>query len=46
VGCVLAAYVVETVGTQEYDFTPGEFVARIEKSYGPDAAADIAAHVS
>jgi adenosine kinase len=45
VGCVLAAYVVETVGTQEYDFTPGEFVARVEKSYGPDAAADIAAHV-
>src|SRR5690349_6237613 len=29
VGGALAAYVVETVGTQEYDFTPGEFVARI-----------------
>jgi adenosine kinase len=45
VGCVLAAYVVETVGTQEYDFTPGEFVARVEKSYGAAAAADIAAHL-
>jgi len=46
VGCVLAAYVVETVGTQEYDFTPGEFVARVEKSYGAEAAAEIAAHLS
>jgi adenosine kinase len=45
VGCVLAAYVVETVGTQEYDFTPGEFVARVEKSYGSDAAAEVAEHV-
>ena len=46
VGGALAAYVVETVGTQEYDFTPGEFVARIEKSFGTDAAADVAAHVA
>ena len=41
VGCVLAAYVVETVGTQEYTFTPGEFVARIEESYGAEAAAEV-----
>jgi adenosine kinase len=46
VGGALAAYVVETVGTQEYDFTPGEFVARIEKSFGAEAAADVAAHLS
>ena len=45
VGCVLAAYVVETVGTQEYDFTPDEFVARLERSYGAEAAAEVAAHV-
>jgi adenosine kinase len=45
VGCVLAAYVVETVGTQEYDFTPGEFVARVEKSYGAEAAAEVSAHI-
>lgn len=42
VGCVLAAYVVETVGTQEYGFTPGQFLARLEHSYGPEAAEDIA----
>ena len=29
VGCVLAAYVVEQVGTQEYTFTPEQFVARL-----------------
>jgi adenosine kinase len=45
VGCVLAAYVVETVGTQEYAFTPAEFVARVESAYGADAAAAIAPHL-
>ena len=45
VGCVLAAYVVETVGTQEYTFTPEQFVARVEDSYGAAAAADIAPHL-
>jgi adenosine kinase len=42
VGCVLAAYVVETVGTQEYSFTPAEFLARLEHSYGPEAADEVA----
>jgi adenosine kinase len=45
VGCVLAAYVVETVGTQEYSFTPQEFVERVRTAYGDDAAADVATHV-
>jgi adenosine kinase len=45
VGCTLAAYVVETVGTQEYTFTPEQFVARVRHSYGEDAAAEIGAHV-
>jgi len=45
VGCVLAAYVVETVGTQEYGFTSGEFLSRLEASYGADAAADVAGHL-
>ena len=39
-------YVVETVGTQEYSFSPGEFVKRIEAAYGADAAADIAPHLT
>jgi adenosine kinase len=45
IGCVLAAYVVETVGTQEYSFTASEFLARVEESYGPEAAADVEPHL-
>ena len=45
VGCVLAAYVVETVGTQEYSFTAAEFLARVDESYGTDAAAEVQPHL-
>jgi len=45
VGCVLAAYVVELVGTQEYSFTPAEFLGRLTAAYGEDAAADVAPHL-
>jgi adenosine kinase len=45
VGCVLAAYVVETVGTQEYSFTAEQFLARVEESYGAEAAAEVAPHL-
>ena len=45
VGCVLAAYVVETVGTQEYSFTAAQFLARVEESYGADAAAEVQPHL-
>ncbi|WP_127480357.1 carbohydrate kinase family protein [Nocardioides pantholopis] len=46
VGCVLAAYVVETVGTQEYVFTAEQFLARLEDSYGAEAAQDVAPHLN
>jgi len=46
VGCVLAAYVVETVGTQEYTFTREQFLGRLEESYGPEAAKDVEPHLS
>jgi adenosine kinase len=45
IGCVLAAYVVETVGTQEYTFTRAQFVERIRQSYGDTAADEVGAHV-
>jgi adenosine kinase len=45
VGCVLAAYVVETVGTQEYSFTGSQFVDRVRTAYGDRAAADVAAQL-
>jgi len=43
---VLAAYVVETVGTQEYTFTRPQFVERVRSAYGDQAAADVASHLS
>ena len=46
VGCVLAAYVVETVGTQEYSFSHAQFVERVRSAYGDDAAADVAAQLT
>ncbi len=45
VGCVLAAYVVEQVGTQEYSFTHAQFLERLEKAYGDEAAAAVAPHL-
>ncbi len=46
VGSLLATYVIETVGTQEYTLAQQHFLQRIERAYGADAAADIAAHLS
>ena len=45
VGCLLATYVVETVGTQEYTFEPAAFVARFATAYGTSAAEEVAAHL-
>jgi adenosine kinase len=44
-GSMIATYVIETLGTQEYRFTPEEFVTRFELAYGKEAAAQIAAHI-
>lgn len=46
VGCVLAAYVVETIGTQEYSFTRDQFLGRLEESYGAEAAKDVEPHLA
>ncbi len=40
-GCVLASYTVESVGTQEYELTKPTFVTRFESTYGAQAAAEI-----
>ena len=42
---MLATYVVETVGTQEYEVSRSEFLARFGEAYGPDAAAEIGEHL-
>jgi adenosine kinase len=44
-GCLLAVYVVERVGTQEYTLHESAFVERFADAYGEEAAAEIAAHV-
>jgi adenosine kinase len=46
VGCVLAAYVVETVGPQDYTFTAEEFLGRLDKSYGGEAADAVRPHLT
>ena len=45
-GSMIATYVIETMGTQEYRFTSAEFVARFAEAYGDDAAAEISAHLA
>ncbi|MGE5765133.1 MAG: carbohydrate kinase family protein [Mycobacterium leprae] len=45
VGSLLATYVIETVGTQEYTFGADEFVRRFAQAYGEAAAADVQPHV-
>ena len=44
-GSVLAAYVLETVGTQEYTLTTSGFLGRLAGAYGDEAAAEIAPHI-
>jgi adenosine kinase len=45
-GSLIATYVIETMGTQEYRFTSAEFLARFEGAYGPEAAAEIVPHLN
>jgi len=45
IGALIATYVIETTGTQEYRFTGPEFIARFAQSYGDDAASEIAMHI-
>lgn len=42
IGCGLAAYVVERVGTQEYSFSRSAFLDRLRTGYGRAAADDAA----
>ena len=45
VGNLLATYVLETVGTQEYTVDQAEFVKRLGDDYGDAAAEEVAAHL-
>lgn len=45
IGALLATYVIETIGTQEYELAQQHFLDRIAATYGDDAAADISPHL-
>ena len=44
-GSMLATYVIETKGTQEYRFTRDEFLARFNEAFGVEAANDVSQHL-
>lgn len=44
-GCLLAVYVVEQVGTQEYTLSGKAFLERCRATYGDEAAADFEPHL-
>jgi adenosine kinase len=46
VGSLLATYVIETVGTQEYELTKDHFLQRFADAYGAAAAEDVAPHLT
>jgi adenosine kinase len=46
VGSLLATYVIETIGTQEYELSQRHFLDRIAQAYGDGAAAEIEPHLS
>jgi adenosine kinase len=41
IGCLLAAHVIETIGTQEYFFSAARFVRRFADAYGDAAGTDV-----
>ena len=44
-GALIATYVIETLGTQEYRFTNAQFVERFAEAYGRPAADEVAVHL-
>lgn len=43
---MIATYVIETKGTQEYRFTAEQFVERFKDAYGERAAAEVSANLN
>jgi adenosine kinase len=46
IGSLLATYVIETIGTQEYDLAQRAFLERIAEAYGAEAAAEVGEHIA
>lgn len=45
IGALLATYVIETIGTQEYELAQRHFLDRMARTYGDDAASDVEPHL-
>ena len=45
VGSLLAAHVIETIGTQEYELGQRAFLERLEEAYGAEAVSDVEPHL-
>ncbi|GAB7037980.1 MULTISPECIES: carbohydrate kinase family protein [Catenuloplanes] len=45
IGSLVATYVLETVGTQEYEIRPDQFVKALGEAYGDAAAEDVRPHL-
>ena len=45
IGSLLATYVLETIGTQEYVLDKTAFLDRLAQAYGDDSAADVEPHI-
>jgi adenosine kinase len=46
VGAMLATYVIETIGTQEYELGRGGFLRRLADAYGEEASRDVEPHLA
>ncbi|MFU8841549.1 MAG: PfkB family carbohydrate kinase, partial [Nitriliruptoraceae bacterium] len=44
-GSMVATYVLEHVGTQEYQLDAEDFLARLGRCYGDEAASEVAPHL-
>ncbi len=46
IGSLVATYVIETIGTQEYELAQRHFLERLAATYGDAAAAEVEQHIS
>jgi adenosine kinase len=46
IGCTLASFVLESVGTEEYTFDADDFASRVAWAYGADPATDVRAFLA
>jgi adenosine kinase len=46
IGNLMAVHALEAVGPQDYELKPAPLAERLDAAYGPEAAADLAAHYS